>query len=228
MNTVNRVFVIVLLFVIGFVCTVVLAMPVRILDALARQAMVIADSVRQLGYHTPEWLVRVSLGGLFALAVDIIIVLLLILELRRPKPKFIRVEKASGGEVQVSVTSIADRLNYEVNALADVLNVKSKVSAKGRGVVVEMNVQMTAGTDVPGKADQIVETAQWVVKDKLGLKLARPPKVKLRSVPYPRTPTRAPRAPAPPPPEIRPAPLFPEEPGGPIVVDEWPPVLPEE
>jgi len=37
-----------------------------------------------------------------------------------------------------------------------------------------------------------VETARRVVEEKMGLKLARPPKVNLRVVPYP----KAPKAPA--------------------------------
>jgi hypothetical protein len=227
MNAVNRVIVVVLLLVIGLLCTITLLFPVRVLDAVARQPSALADLLRQYERYSPEWFVRVSLGGLFALAIDIIVVLLLILELRRPKPKFIHVEKAAGGEVQVSVSSIADRLNYEVNALADVLRVKTKVSAKRRGVVVELNVQTTAGLDVPDKADQIVETAQRVVEEGLGLKMARSPKVNLRAAPFPKMPTKPPKAPAPPR-EIPPASLFPEEPSGPIVLDEWPPVLPED
>ncbi len=188
MNAVNRAMIVVLLLVIGFLCTVVLVMPVRTLDAFARQTTAVADSIRQLGYHTPEWFVRVGMGGLFAATLDIILLLLIILELRRPKAKSIRVEKAGGGEVRISVAAIADRLKYEVDQLPNVLRSKPKVSAKRSGVVVELDVETAAGINVPQKAEQIVETAQRVVEEKMGLKLARPPKVNLRAVPYPKTP----------------------------------------
>jgi len=137
----------------------------------------------------------VILGILFALTLDVIFVLLIILEVRRPTPKAIRVEQTAGGEVQISVASIADRLKYEVDQLPGVLRTKSKVSAKRGGVVVELDVEMAAGIDVPEKAERIVETARQVMEEKIGLKLARPPKVNLRAVPYPPTPRARPPAP---------------------------------
>jgi hypothetical protein len=130
------------------------------------------------------------LGILFAVVLDIILVLFLIAEVRRPAAKAIRVKKTAGGEVQVSVNSIADRLKYEIDQLASVLRTKPQVQAKRGGVVVELDVETVAEIDVPQKADQIVETARRVVEEKMGLKLARPPKVNLRAVPYPSTPAR--------------------------------------
>jgi hypothetical protein len=189
MNTVNRTLVIILLLVAMLLCSITLAVPVRTLDAAARQATALADFIRQYERPTPAWIGRVAVCGLFALALDIVIVLLLIAELRRPRPKAIRVEKAAGGEVQVSVASIADRLKHEVDQLPSVLRSKSKVSGKRGGVVLELDVETAAGIDVPVKAEQIVETARQVVEEKMGLKMARPPKVNMRSVPYPRTPS---------------------------------------
>lgn len=188
MNTVNRIIVVVLLLVAVVLCTITLLFPVRVLDAIARQPAALADSLREFGRYSPEWFGRVFLGGLFALTLDIVFGLLIILEVRRPKPKAIRVEKAGGGEVQISIASITDRLKYEVNQLSNVLRSKPRVSTKRGGVVVKLDVETAAGIDVPEKAEQIVETARRVVEERMGLKLARPPKVNLRAVPYPRTP----------------------------------------
>ncbi|MFQ6100966.1 MAG: hypothetical protein ACE5OS_06985 [Anaerolineae bacterium] len=188
MNTVNRIVVVILLLVAMVLCTITLVFPVRALDAVARQPAALADSLRGFERYSPEWFGRVLLGGLFALTLDIIFGLLIVLEVRRPKPKAIRVEKADGGEVQVSVASIADRLKYEVDQLSSVIRTRPKISAKRGGVVVELNVETAAGIDVPEKARQIVETAQQVVEEKMGLKLARPPKVNLRAVPYSKMP----------------------------------------
>ncbi len=58
--------------------------------------------------------------------------------------------------------------------------------------MVELDVETAAGVDVPEEATRIVETARRVVEEKMGLKLARPPKVNLRAVPYPTTPKSRP------------------------------------
>ncbi len=190
MNAVNRVLVVILLLVAIPLCTILLVVPLPALGAVAQQSAALVDLLTSLRPY-----VRVILGILFALTLDVIFVLLIILEVRRPTPKAIRVEQTAGGEVQISVASIADRLKYEVDQLPGVLRTKSKVSAKRGGVVVELDVEMAAGIDVPEKAERIVETARQVVEEKIGLKLARLPKVNLRAVPYPTTPRARPPAP---------------------------------
>jgi len=54
--------------------------------------------------------------------------------------------------------------------------------------LVELDVETASGINVPEKSGQILEMARQVVEEKMGLKLARPPKVNLRVVPYPKTP----------------------------------------
>jgi hypothetical protein len=192
MNAVNRVWAVLMLLVAIPLCTILLVFPMPVLEAIGAQSTALLDFVSRL-----QWYVRVSLGILFALALDVIFILLIVLELRRSTPKAIRVKQTAGGEVKVGVGSIADRLKYEIDQLSSVLRTKPKVLAKRGGVVLELDVETAAEIDVPAKAAQIVETARQVVEEKMGLKLARPPKVNLRAVPYPSTPRRpsAPGAP---------------------------------
>ena len=190
--------IVILLLVAMVLCSVLLVTPVRVLSAVGQQSVALVDFLNSM-----RMFVRVGLGILFAAVLDIILVLFLIAEVRRPVQKAIRVKKTSGGEVQVSVNSIADRLKYEIDQLSSVLRTKPQVLAKRGGVVVELDVETAAEIDVPQKAEQIVETAQRVVEEKMGLKLARPPKVNLRAVPYPSTPSK-PKISAPAVPEIAP------------------------
>jgi hypothetical protein len=183
MNAVNRVWGVLTLLVAIPLCTILLVFPMPVLEAVGVQSAALLDFVSRL-----QWYVRVPLGILFAVALDIVFILLIVLEVRRPTPKAIRVKKAAGGQVQVSVGSIADRLKYEIDQLSNVLRTKPKVLTKRGGVVLELDVETAAEIDVPAKAEQIVETARRVVEEKMGLKLARPPKVNLRAVPYPSTP----------------------------------------
>jgi len=190
MNAVNRVVLVISLLVAMVLCTVVMVVPVWVFDAVARQ------SVALVGYLSSQPLyVLLPLGITFAVVLDIIFIFLIYLEVRRPARKSIRVEKAAGGEVLVSVASIADRMKYEVDQLSSILRTRPSVSGKRGGVVVELDVETATGINVPEKAEQIVEMARQVVEEKMGLKLARPPRVNLRVVPYPKTP--------PPPAELR-------------------------
>jgi len=189
MNAVNRVVLVVLLLVAMLLCTTVLVAPVWAFDAIVRQLATLADFLDSL-----QWYVRVPLGILFALTLDVVFILLITLEVRRPARGSIRVEKTAGGEVLISVASIADRLKYEIDQLSTVLRTRPEVSGKRGGVVVELDVETAAGINVPEKAEQIMEVAHRVVEEKMGLKMARPPKINLRAMPYPKTP-KAPAAP---------------------------------
>ncbi len=225
MNTLNRVVLVVLLLVVMVLCTTALVVPVWLFDALARQFAAMEDLLVQI-----RPVVRLPLGILCALILDVILIVLIVLEVRRPVQKAIRVEKAGGGEVSVGVGSISDRLRFEVDQLPSVLRSKPHVSGKRGAVTVELEVETAAGINVPDKAAEIVETARGVIEDKMGLKLSRPPKVNLRSVAYPKVPQvpEAPRTRPPAPPEPTPSvkpqpgpaeewdldlPAFPEHPG---------------
>jgi hypothetical protein len=189
MNTFNRILVVVGLLAALVACSTVLIVPTAV-DGLVRQLAVLSQ---RLGTLRP--LVRVGLGVLFALTLDIVLVLLLVLELRRPQPRAIRVERVAGGEVTISVSSIVDRLRYELDLLPGILRVKPKVRARRGGVVVTLDVQAAAPLDVPQNAEHLVETARAVIEERLGLRLARPPRVELRTVEPPRARPTWPAAP---------------------------------
>jgi hypothetical protein len=177
--------VVLLVLIVMVSCTLVFVAPTPVLNALAGQSADLADSL-DFELYSAQWLTRLVVGIFFALLLDAILVFVLVLELRRPSRKAIRIEKAAGGEVQVSIASISDRLKYEVDQLTDILNTRPRLSGKRSGVAVELDVDAAAGVNVPEKAGVIVETARQVIEDDMGLKLARPPKVNLRVVSSPK------------------------------------------
>jgi hypothetical protein len=208
MNAMNRVLVVILLLIAIPLCTILLVLPLPVLGALEGQLVALVGFLGRL-----QPLARVLLGVLFALILDVIFMFLIVLEVRRPPSKSIRVEKTAGGEVLISVVSIADRLRYEIDQLPSILRSRPEVSGRRGGVVVELDVETATGVHVPEMAARIVETARQVVEEKMGLRLARPPKVTLRAVPYPRTPGVSRRPAAPLAPSV---PGTPETPGTPI------------
>lgn len=182
MNTFNRVLLVVLLLVAISLCTLVLVFPVPVLQTVGTNAQVLAETL-----STVTAPLRLVLGILAALVLNIILIVFIILELRRPKRKAIKVEQLAGGQVLVNVGSVADRLRYEVDLLPGVLRTKPLVTSKKGGVVVELGVEAAAGINISESAVLIVERVQDVIENKLGLRMARPPKVQLRTVSYPKT-----------------------------------------
>lgn len=177
MNTLNRVVLVILLLVAMVLCSFVFVVPVPALRFLAQGARGVADFV-----DVVRPVVRLPIGILLALIVNLVGILLIVLEVRRPAPRTISVEQAAGGEVTLSIASIADQLKAEVNQLPEVLQVKPKVSAKRKGVIVELDAKIAADKGVADKAERIVETVRQVIEEKMSLKMARPPKVNIEAV----------------------------------------------
>lgn len=177
MNAFNRVVLVLLLLVAMVVCSLVLVIPLRTLQTIAQQASALGAWLGRI-----RAVVRLPVGILVALILDLVGVLLIVLEVRRPAAKSIKVEQTTGGEVTLSLASIADQLKTDVGQLPEILQVKPKVSAGRKGVVVEVDAKIAAETGVPHKAERIVQTIRTVIEQKMGLKLARPPKVNIEAV----------------------------------------------
>jgi hypothetical protein len=204
MKTVNRIVVIVMLLGVGVVSTLALVKPGFTFSAVEREAQAILRFIRQWPEGEPLWYVRVGVGIVVAAALDLLLLVVIWLEIRRPSSRDIRVTKAEGGQVTLSVASIVDRLQYEIDQIAGVLRSKPRVSGRRGGVVVEANVETASGVDVPQKADEIVQRVRFVVEERMGLKLTREPKVMLRAASQPGRGRRAEAqeapVPSPPPP----------------------------
>jgi hypothetical protein len=110
--------------------------------------------------------------------------LVLYLEFRRPKRHTVRLEKLAGGEVELAVESIAQRIEYRVDQLADVVQVRPKIKPRRKAIDVELNLETTPDIDVPTKTEEVCEVAREVVEERMGLKL-RKIKVNMRHAPYP-------------------------------------------
>lgn len=192
MNTLNRIIVVLMLLVVMAVCSLTLIVPLQTLRVVAQQAELLGNAVARIRAAA-----RLPLGILLAVIVNLVGVLLIILELRRSAAKTVTVEQSGGGEVTLSLASIADQLKAELDGLPEVVHVKPKVSAHRKGVVVEVDARIAAETGVSDKAERILETIRRQVEQKMGLKLARPPKVNLEAMRRARDVPEEPEEPAP-------------------------------
>jgi len=184
MNVFNRLVVIVLLVVSMIVLPVVLVLvPARsdIVTIIGQQAL-----SRLMAIGGQFQLRFIVAGTLLAVLTFVVCGLLLWLELRRPHGKAVRVQKVSGDEAKVTIDSIARRLAYNVDQLAEVISVKPKIMAKGKGVHVRLNVETGPEIDVPAKTEEISKVAREVIEERMGLKLVGKLEISIKHVPYPK------------------------------------------
>jgi len=213
MNVFNRSMMILVILVVFFVLTIGLFVP---FESLAVIEGVVGSTLRTMNRIRPEFLLSFrALLILSAILFDVLLIGLLTLEIRGPARRTLRVAKVGGGEVSVTAESLVERIQYHVDQVADVIGVQVKVAPRGGGVDLDLNIQTGADVNVPEKAEQVLEVTRQVVEDKMGLKLARKPRINIHAMPYPGVvarPTAPPQSPRQPMPPTPPAPSSPFSP----------------
>jgi hypothetical protein len=183
MNAFNRIVIIILILAIIVLTAVIVIVPKQSMD-VGEQAF---DSLGQWtdAYQTNQWALfasgRVIIGG----ALVLVCLILLWLELRRPRKKTVRVQKAAGGEAHLSVDSIAQRLAYNIDQLPDVVKVSPRITGRSRGVDVDLVLETSPDIDVPMKTDEVLQVTREVIEEQMGLKLGKV-QIKIKHAPYPK------------------------------------------
>lgn len=183
MNAFNRVVVILLLLAIMVISAIFFIAP---LPALR----VIISFLEQLEANLaamsgPRALLRLGGGLVFAFVVWVFCAAILWLEVRRPRTKTIKVEKVSGGEAELTTDSIASRLEYNIDQLADVIKVVPTISSGRKGVIVDLELETNPEIEVPMKTEEVQQLTQDIIENRLGLKLDTV-RVVIRHAPYPK------------------------------------------
>jgi len=178
----NRLVVILLLLVTIIVTTVFLVVPKPVLIALGDAADQLYEQLDR--FHD---LFLLAAGVVLTVIIWIICLVILFLEIRRPRVKAIKVQKVTGGDAVVSVDSIAKRVTYHVDQLADVIGVKPNISARSGGVELDLEVEISPEIDIPMKDEEIREVVTQVVEEQMGLKLRRI-RPSFKDGPYPKLP----------------------------------------
>lgn len=180
MRVFNKIIVVVLLVLALPLVTLALATPDLGL-MLAGQALTALSAVLE-GVSVPEGSTRLVMLGV-AVGVDLIIVLLLYAELRRPARDQARIRLVGGGVAEISLQAISQRLKEQVSRIPDVVEVKPRISAARRRVRVALDVGIASSVgSIPAKAAEIIGVARETVENQMGLSLAGEPRVRIRHV----------------------------------------------
>jgi hypothetical protein len=179
MNILNRIVVVVLLILALLLVSVTALIPDTVIERLVEVAGW-ADRLVGRMERPIDNLLLIGVGAV----IDFGLLLLLVLELRRPGAKAVRVQRVEEGAAMLTVDSIKRRLSYYIDGLEDVISVKPQVQVQRNKVRVAVDVQTAATTNVPAKAQEVVSTIRMVVVETLGLELRGQPEVNIKTRSY--------------------------------------------
>lgn len=183
MNAFNRVLTTLFLLALIPSLTIALIVPVDAVELLGDWLDQLQD---QLDPSVSTWQMAIRVG--LALLVDLVLILLIYLELRRPPKHGVPVQRVKGGEALIVVDSIVERLNYKIDQLPGVLDVEPEIVPLRRGVEVKLQIETVADANMRANIEEISAVARHVVEEEMGLKLMGKPKLNLRTVIYPEPP----------------------------------------
>ncbi len=184
MNAFNRVVVVLSLLATMVIAAIFFIVPVPVLRGVVPFLQQLETNLAAMS--GPRALLRLGGGLLFTFLIWVCCAAILWLEVRRPRAKTIKVEKVSGGEAELTTDSIASRLEYNIDQLADVTKVKPIIGSGGRkGVRVDLELETSPEIDVPMKTEEVQQLTKEIIENRLGLKLDVV-KVIIRHAPYPK------------------------------------------
>jgi hypothetical protein len=183
MNVFNRIVVVLLLLVMLILTIVFMIVPEQTFTLLSALSEWARDTVKAY-MDSQDWplftAARVIIGG----AILLIGIILLWLELRRPRKKIIRVQKMAGGETNITIDSIAQRVAYHIDQLPEVIKVSPRITGRARDVDIDLNLETSPDIDVPMKTEEVLQVTKDVVEGRMGLKLGKV-RINIKHAPYP-------------------------------------------
>ena len=180
MNIFNRFILVLLLLGLILALTVVLIFPDQILTVVGQ---FLVDWGQYFAWvDQQQRLLRLGSSIGIAVIADLILALLIYLEIKPKRKRFIKVEQVSGGKATVSLDSIVRQLLYRLDPLPGVVKVTPSISPKGDKIQARLDVMVTREMAVPQMADHLISTAKQAISDDLGLVISGEPQIRIKVV----------------------------------------------
>ncbi len=181
MNVFNRVVVVLLLLVLLALGLLLAVAPIQAVSTTQGGLTSFAAFLARAneGYYWFFIAGRVLLG----LIVAILCGWLLWKELKRRRPKAVRVHTEGGSNATLTTESVSRRLAWHLDQLADVISATPEVTPAGKAVNVVVTLETRPEIDVPMKTDEVVGVIKEVVTERMGLQLGKV-QVQIKHAPY--------------------------------------------
>jgi hypothetical protein len=181
MNGFNRIVVVVLAALLLVGLLVFAAVPLTTVDWLRGQLDVLAAWLAGRQETNPTSFIV----GQAALGIGALLVLgaLLFFEIMSGRRRGVRIRTLEGRSAELDTDSVARRLQWHLDQLADVITVIPNVKASGRAVNIRLEIETAPDIDIPMKTDEVVELTRGIIEDDMGLKLGKLD-VRVRCAPF--------------------------------------------
>ena len=117
---------------------------------------------------------------------EFLLLVLLWLEVRRPRRKTVRIKTQGGGRAELGIESVGQSLEFRIDELAGVRKVQPRVTSRGRDVEVRIDLDTSPSVNIPVLTDQIVDLCHDIVEGQLGVRIHNKVRVNIKHEPYPR------------------------------------------
>jgi hypothetical protein len=178
MRIFNRIVMIIGILLLLFVALVLMIRPLEAIDWLRVWLDYFEESIFDANFF------YIYLGVLAGLL--LILLILLWLEIRRPRRKTVRIKTQGGGTAELGTQSVAQSLEYRIDELAGVRDVKTHIKSRGRDVEVDIDLDTSPSVNIPVLTDQVMDLTHEIVEKQLGVKIHGKVKLRVRHEPYPR------------------------------------------
>jgi hypothetical protein len=176
MDIANRLAIVLLALLIMFAVAVV----VLFTWAAAPQSVErLSDFVGFLDDHAEDNGSRVILT-LGAAVVALLALVIVIVELTPPQAERVPVRDVRAGDALLSTDAIAQRLRQEISAVPHVTQTKATVSARGKGVEVDLELHVDPETNLALTSEEACRAVENLLTNRLSVEMARPPRLNLR------------------------------------------------
>lgn len=182
MNLFNRFITILAIVLVWFVIVAVAAAP-GTAQGWAQQGLDWAgNSLDAFQAQQPGWLWLLIRAGVIV-SVTLLALALLWNEVRRKKTPVVKVRLPSGGEGSVTADSVARRLAWHLDQLADVVTAAPHIKTRGAAVDVTIDLETAPDVDVPMKTEEVIAVTRDVVETQMGLRVNKT-EVRIHHAPY--------------------------------------------
>jgi len=171
MNVLNRILAVILLLVLIALIVILAVAPAQGITA-ARGGLGRLEALRSGWDSDYYWPYLAGRAALLLIGVAILGYFLL-REVSPRRRTAVKVHTGGGSQAVVTTDSIARRLIWHVDQLADVISVAPRVTARGPSVDVFLDVETGPDIDVPMKTDEVVSVVREELTQHMGLKPGR-------------------------------------------------------
>lgn len=164
MNIFNRTIMILMLFVMIISSTVIV---VNILTNLFQWSDIF-NRILTFRQNTNVYL----MASIF-IAVIIVSIVILVLEFYRRKIKTTSVAAVERGKARISLRSVSQQIEEDLEDIDNISNLKVNVSPKSDGTIINVYAKLTKGIKVSEKMQEVINEVNEFATENLGLKVAR-------------------------------------------------------